>query len=178
MVNYSKLYRHEKGRRSSMDTRELFYYIYQKSVTAEKHYLPWALSMLEHEQDSLSLSILASLQPPYNLFEIEDYFQRTLKELSLLKPSEQECTDYLIYTRLQTIVQHEERALTEANHLYNMFIELDCPTKLVGWLEISDMIDDYQYGDNYFNITDEIIHTTIMKEAKSQLEHYRKKIFK
>ncbi|PFD99419.1 hypothetical protein CN265_12740 [Priestia megaterium] len=31
---------------------------------------------------------------------------------------------------------------------------------------------------NYFNITDEIIHTTIMKEAKSQLEHYRKKIFK
>ena len=57
MVNYSKLYRHEKGRRSSMDTRELFYYIYQKSVTAEKHYLPWALSMLEHEQDSLSLSI-------------------------------------------------------------------------------------------------------------------------
>ncbi|MEH7467005.1 hypothetical protein V7195_10805, partial [Priestia megaterium] len=131
-----------------MDTRELFYYIYQKSVTAEKHYLPWALSMLEHEQDSLSLSILASLQPPYNLFEIEDYFQRTLKELSLLKPSEQKCTDYLIYTRLQTIVQHEERALTEANHLYNMFIELDCPTKLVGWLEISDMIDDYQYGDN------------------------------
>ncbi|WP_349768519.1 hypothetical protein [Priestia megaterium] len=95
-----------------------------------------------------------------------------------MKPSEQECTDYLIYTRLQTIVQHEERALTEANHLYNMFIELDCPTKLVGWLEISDMIDDYQYGDNYFNITDEIIHTTIMKEAKSQLEHYRKKIFK
>ena len=47
--------------------------------------------------------------------------------------------------------------------------------KLVGWLEISDMIDDYQYGDNYFNITDEIIHTTIMKKAKSQLEHYRKK---
>lgn len=28
---------------------------------------------------------------------------------------------------------------------------------------------------NYFNITDEIIHTPIMKEAKSQLEHYRKK---
>ena len=97
MVNYLKLYRHEKGRRSSMDTRQLFYYIYQKSVTAEKHYLPWALSMLEHEQNSLSLSILAS-RPSYNLFEVEDYFQRTLKELSLLKPSEQECTDYLIYT--------------------------------------------------------------------------------
>jgi hypothetical protein len=59
-----------------------------------------------------------------------------------------------------------------------MFIELDCPIKLVGWLEISDMIDDYRYGDNYFNITDEIIHTTIMKEAKSQLEHYCKKILK
>ncbi|MFS0904230.1 hypothetical protein AB3N02_14335 [Priestia aryabhattai] len=161
-----------------MDTRELFYHIYQKSVTAEKHYLPWALSMLEHEQDSLSLSILASLRPPYNLFEIEDYFHRTLKELSLPEPSEQERTDYLIYMRLQTIVQHEEMALTEANHLYTMFIELDCPTELVSWLEISDMIDDYQYGDNYFNITDEIIHITIMKEAKSQLEHYRKKIFK
>lgn len=175
MVNYLKLYRHEKGRRSSMDTRELCYYIYQKSVTVEKHYLPWAPSMLEHEQNSLSLSILASLRPPYNLFEVEDYFQRTLKELSLSEPSEQEC---LIYRRLQTIVQHEERALTEANYLYIMFIELDCPTELVGWLEISDMIDDYQYGDNYFTITDEIIHTTIMKEAKSQLKHYRKKIFK
>jgi hypothetical protein len=161
-----------------MDTRELFYYIYQKSVTAEKHYLPWALSMLEREQDFLSLSILASLRPPYNLFEIEDYFQRTLKELSLSELSEQECTEYLIYTRLQKIVQHEEMALTEANHLYTMFIELDCPTELVAWLEISDMIDDYRYGDNYFNITDEIIHTTIMKEAKSQLEYYRKKILK
>lgn len=31
---------------------------------------------------------------------------------------------------------------------------------------------------NYFTITDEIIHTPIMKEAKSQLEYYRKKIFK
>jgi hypothetical protein len=155
-----------------MDTQKLFYYIYKNNVTVEQHYLPWALCMLEKDYESPSLYILASLQSPYNIFEVEEYFKRTIGELKITIPSEQECIDYMIYTRLQKITQDEDMAITEAYELYNMFCELDCPEELVAWVYISDLIDNFQYEDNDLEVTEEVLLQEIIREAKNQLKKY------
>jgi hypothetical protein len=155
-----------------MDTPKLFYHIYKNNVTAEQHYLPWALFMLEKDYESPSLYILASLQKPYNIFEVEDYFRRTVEELKIIVPSEQECIDYMVYTRLQNIVKDEDLAITEAHELYNMFCELDCPQELVAWVHISDLIDNFQYEDNDLKVTKEVLLQEIIREAKNHLKNY------
>ncbi|WP_019392777.1 hypothetical protein [Priestia filamentosa] len=105
--------------------------------------------MLEKDYEFPPLYILASLQKPYNIFEVEECFRRTGEELKIILPSEQECIDYMVYTQLQSIVKDEDLAITEAYELYNKFCELDCPQELVAWVHISDLIDNFQYEDNY-----------------------------
>ena len=155
-----------------MDTRKLFYDIYRNNVTAEQHYLPWALCMLEKDYESPSLYILASLQSPYNIFEVEDYFRRTIEELKITVPSEQACIDYMIYTRLQKIVQDKDMAITEAYELYDMFFKLDCPRELIAWVHIGDLIDGFQYGGNGLEVTEEVLIQEIIREAKNHLKKY------
>ncbi|MFP7176532.1 hypothetical protein [Priestia filamentosa] len=55
-----------------MDTRKLFYDIYKNNVTVEQYYLSCPFCMLEKDYESSSLYILASLQKPYNIFEVEE----------------------------------------------------------------------------------------------------------
>ncbi|MFP3845980.1 hypothetical protein [Priestia filamentosa] len=69
-----------------MDTRKLFYDIYKNNVTVEQYYLSCPFCMLEKDYESSSLYILASLQKPYNIFEVEEYFRRTVEELKIIVP--------------------------------------------------------------------------------------------
>jgi hypothetical protein len=73
-----------------MDTNALFYKIQKQSVTS-KDYVGWSHTMLEKNVSSLSVNIIASFSDDINLFVIEDYFKRAMKELQVQKPDFETC---------------------------------------------------------------------------------------
>ena len=117
---------------------------------AEHHWskeeLPdWAIRCLEKDFDSKSLRILASMSKRDSASELNDYFQRSLKELGWDKIEKQ---DYLIgYSKLlaQEIIDEKTDPLEASRKIYRILVDLDYPQELLGWFEIDEMICDYEY---------------------------------
>jgi len=151
-----------------MDTLLLYYKIYQGDVKPVD-YINWALKMLENDCSSFSLNILPSLREPINIFEVEDYFKRALRELDLQEPSYEECAAYYIRHLSKKILEDEENALDIAYDIYRVVCALDYPEDLEEWCNISEMIDDFRYGDNHSKLGKTALIITIVKEAKNQL---------
>ncbi|OZT13690.1 hypothetical protein CHN50_03705 [Priestia aryabhattai] len=150
-----------------MNTLELHYHIYQNNVSVADHYLPWAFSMIESDCESASLYILAALQEPYNIFEAEHYFRRAVEELELKVPTEQECTTYVVYKRLEELMNQPDDLFNKVYDLSTLIIyELDSPKQLASFVEVSDLIDDFLYGDNYLKLTE----CTLKKEVLTRVE--------
>ncbi|WP_375122131.1 hypothetical protein [Lysinibacillus sp. RS10] len=124
---------------------------------------------MEDGYSSSSLNILSSLRKPFNVFEVENYFRRASKELGLLKPSYKECAIHYIRHLSEKILEDESLAIDIACEIYGVYRDLDYPEELSEWYYISEIIDDFGYGDNTLKLTKEALITSIVKEAESQL---------
>ncbi|WP_078414237.1 hypothetical protein [Priestia abyssalis] len=156
-----------------MNTLILFYKIHQGDVEPID-YTNWALEMLENDCSSFSLNILSSLRKPLNIFEVEDYFRRALRELDLQEPSYEESAVYYIQHLSKKILEDESNAIDTAYEIYGVYRDLDYPEELSEWYYISEMIDDFRYGDNQSKLSKVALIMTIVKEAKNQLRKNRK----
>lgn len=152
-----------------MDTLLLFYKRYQGGVKPID-YIDWSLNMLENDCLSFSLNILSSLREPLNIFEVEDYFIRALRELDLQEPSFEECATYYIQHLSEKILKDENSAIEIAYEIYKVVRELDYPGELEEWFNISYMIDDFLYGDNNSNLDEAALLKIIAKEAMTTLQ--------
>ena len=152
-----------------MDTNILYYKIFEKNVEPVD-YVNWANKMLKNEISTTSLCILSSLRKPLNIFEVEDYFRRVVEELSMQEPSHEKCAKYYIRNLLRQIIHDETNAINLAYEIYAVVREHFISDELEIWYEISEMIDDFWYGDNIGNITKDSLMTTIVQEAKVQLK--------
>ncbi|GGI16588.1 hypothetical protein [Gottfriedia solisilvae] len=152
-----------------MDTKILYFKKYESEVTSDD-YVNWAIAMLLNGYSTYSLNILASLSEPRNIFEVEEYFNRAFKELSLREPTLQECVESYLSHLMRRIVDNENNAIDIAyNEVYFMVRDHFINEELSVWYEISEMIDDYRYGDNIGKITKEVIITKIVEEAKKHI---------
>lgn len=158
-----------------MDTFYLFYKINQNDVKPVD-YIAWAIKMLENTCSSFSLNILSSLREPFNIFEVEDYFRRALRELDLQEPSFEQCVAHYIRVLSKRILEDENNALDLAYEIYEVVRNFDYPypTDLEEWYNISEMIDNYRYGDNSSKLSKEILILIIKREAKNQLRRSSK----
>jgi len=68
-----------------MASHTLVYKIH-KGIVSVEDYVAWAYTLLQNNVSANSVNIIASLAPNHNLFEVEDYFQRALKELQIELP--------------------------------------------------------------------------------------------
>ncbi|WP_313893952.1 hypothetical protein [Psychrobacillus sp.] len=152
-----------------METKMLYYKIFEKKVEPVD-YVNWAIKMLENSDTSTSLNILSSLSETLNIFEVEDYFYRAVRELGMEEPSQVECSKYYFWYLLKQIIDNESNAINYAYEIYQVVREEFVSEELNVWYEISEMIGDYRYGDNVEGITRESLITTIVKEAKKQLK--------
>ncbi|MFC6039531.1 hypothetical protein ACFPYN_08850 [Paenisporosarcina macmurdoensis] len=152
-----------------METKMLYYKIFEKKVEPVD-YVNWAIKMLENSDTSTSLSILSSLSEPLNIFEVENYFNRAVRELGMEEPSQDDCSKYYFWYLVKQITDNESNAINYAYEIYQVVREEFVSEELNVWYEISVMIDDYQYGDNVEGITREALITLIVKEAKKQLK--------
>lgn len=151
-----------------MDTNILYFKIYEHKVTSSD-YVNWAIEMLLNDYSTDSLIILASFIEPLNIFEVEEYFKRSLKELNITKPTQQECAEYYINHLISEIIKNEKAAIDIAYEVYKIIREHIIEEELSVWYELSDLIDDYRYGDNIENITKEDLIRKIVEEAKKQI---------
>ncbi|MCM3742463.1 hypothetical protein M3210_19935 [Oceanobacillus luteolus] len=126
---------------------------------------------MENEVSTTSLNILASLREPLNIFEVEDYFNRALDELDIEEPLYEECAKCYIRYLLIQIVDDNNKAMNLAYEIYEVIREHFTNEELDKWFEISEMIDDYRYGDNIKNLTKDFIITIIVDLAKKQLSN-------
>ena len=148
-----------------MDTTILYYKIYNNQVVATD-YIQWAQQQLPKDEYSVSVNVLAALQEPLNIFEVEDYFHRASKELNLQKPTIQTAVQQYINLLLGKIIQKEGPLMDLAYDIYKITWEHSDDEELeVAWYEISEKIDDYRYGDNINKLTEEELNNLIIKEA-------------
>ena len=151
-----------------METKMLYYKIFEKKVEPVD-YVNWAIKMLENSDTSASLNILSSLSETLNIFEVEDYFHRAMRELGMEEPSQDECSKYYFWYLLKQIIDNESNAINYAYEIYQIVSEEFVSEELNVWYEISEMIGDYRYGDNVEGITRESLIKTIVKEVEKQL---------
>ncbi len=159
-------------RDENMNTPILFYKINQ-GKDDPVDYINWALKMLESNNESFSLNILSSLREPLNIFEVEDYFKSALRELKIQEPTFEECAEYYIQHLAKRILQEENRAIDLAYNIYEIVRELYNCDGLEEWYNISEMIDDFRYGDNISNLSKVALIVTIEKEVKKLLNRNR-----
>jgi len=105
----------------------------------------WAINCLEKGFDSKSLRMLASMSKWDSPSELGNYFQRSLKELGWDKIEER---DYLMrYAEIlaKEIVEDKTDPIKAALEIYGILKTLDYPAELYNFIEIDEMIWDYEY---------------------------------
>ncbi len=155
-----------------MNTFILYYKIYTKTVTS-KDYISWAFHMLENDHSSYSINVLSSLSEPANMFEVENYFRRAAKEIQLPEPSNTAGTIHYLQHLAKKILLDETHAIHLAYEIYEVMREMDDAPDYPTWYEVSELIDDYRYGDNTTNLTLPALLTSIQRASK-QLLQYKK----
>lgn len=114
----------------------------------------WAIKCLEQDYDSSSLRILASMSKWDSDSDLDNYYQRSLKELGWDKIEEEE---YLMnYAKIlaKEIIEGKSDPIKTSRIIYRIFIDLDYPSELSSWQEIDEMIWDYEHfvktGEKYY----------------------------
>ena len=135
----------------------------------------WAVKCLEKGFDSPSLRILASMQGNYSPSEYDVYLKRSLNELGWDKIARKE---YLLrYAKIvaKQIIDEEREPFGAAREIYQILLDLEYPSELYDWIEIDEMIWDYNYyletGNKgyYFREKEKLIEE-IKKMAKETID--------
>ncbi|ARF18658.1 hypothetical protein [Sporosarcina ureae] len=153
-----------------MDTGVLYYKILERKVLATD-YIGWAFYMLHNEKSTPSLNVLVSLIKPLNIFEVEEYFNRAINELNIAKPSYEESAGHYVRYLLREIVDDPSIAIENAYDIYKIAREHFLDEEQDIWYGISEMIDDFLYGDNIKNITRTSLTKVIVLESEHQLKN-------
>ncbi|WP_444892124.1 hypothetical protein ACJJIE_10365 [Microbulbifer sp. TRSA001] len=98
----------------------------------------WAMTLLESGADTESLAELATFQPPFNEFEIDDYFGRVLKELAIARPPDDDSLMGYAKVIAQECVEGKIKPEIAASKLYSANVDLDYPEYLNHFTELED----------------------------------------
>ncbi|AOV07059.1 hypothetical protein [Sporosarcina ureilytica] len=151
-----------------METNLLFYEI-QKGTVTTRDYVNWSYGLLINGISSPSLKILSSCSFDDNLFEIESYFKRSLKELAIKEPTFEACAKARIVFLAKKIVKADDHK--EISNLADMIfrvvaIELDNSDDLFPWIEISELIDRLDYDVRCITLNKRDVISKIKNEAR------------
>lgn len=118
--------------------------------------------------DVLEIKKLASMSidEHLNLFEIEEMFSAAMKVLQREVPSEEECIKYHVNNLHSQLLSPTENAVSIVTEIYRTTINHGLFEEQMNWQEISDAIDDFQYGDNQQGYTADKINGMIISHAR------------
>lgn len=144
---------------------ELYYKSYL-GIVQPSDYVDWANYNLH--MDVLDITKLASLdmKEKLNIFEIEKMFDDAMKSIQLEAPTKEQCVEYHLKHLHSHLLLPIDNAMLLVKEIYDCTIEHDLFEEQMNWQEISDAIDDFQYGDNYYGYTMGKIKEMIITHAR------------
>jgi hypothetical protein len=145
----------------NLETIKLLAERYMGMATHEQ-YIDWAISCLESGIDSKNIRILASLQKPLYSSEIDDYFNRSLKDLGWELPEPKECIIEYARSFAKEIVAGQVGPLEGCRKIYRVVVALEYPRELMSWLYLDDGLEPGTCRDLQGQELDE----AIVKEAR------------
>lgn len=92
----------------------------------------WAISLLEQGFDSKNLRILASMFNA-DMYEVEDFFHRTLKDLRWTLPSKEECIKRYVDLLVSKIADGTLKPFEGCIELKDIYYAMDQPRNLSNW---------------------------------------------
>jgi hypothetical protein len=127
-----------------------------------EQYVDWAVSCLEAGIDSKNICILASLQKPLYSSEVEDYFNRSLKDLGWELPDPKECIIEYARSFAKEILSGYVSPLEGCRKIYRVVVALQYPRELMSWLYLDEGLEPETYRD----LEGEELDEAIIKEAR------------
>ncbi len=146
-----------------MEILELFYKKYTDTVRSSD-YVEWANHHLY--LDIIEIKKLASMKEPLNPFEIEEMFSNVMRALQLKAPSKEQCLSNHLKHLHSQLLMPIKNAVSIVKEIYDCTIAHNLFEEQLNWQEISDAIDDFQYGDNYYGYTMDKINEMIISHAR------------
>jgi hypothetical protein len=117
-----------------------------RQLSAED-YVDWAVEMLVLEQDSFHLRILAGFNRRGSVFEAEDYLLRSIEELNIIEPEQEEAVRTYGCEIAQQIIDGQLTAQEGVKLLYRLCRDMDYSHEFIIWLELDDALDSLLAGE-------------------------------
>lgn len=141
--------------------------LYFKKYTSQLEavdFIQWAQDHL-YLDDSMTKR-LASMPVDSNFFEAQELFKKVRNLHQLEEPTELECAKHRLKSLHAELIKPESDAINLVNEIYRLTIDFDLAEEQLVWLEISDAIDDFKYGDNLSEMTEDALEGWIRMRAR------------
>lgn len=148
-----------------IDLLELYFKKYTLIVKASD-YVDWAYNNIESDIIEVKKLASMSIKKSLNIFEIEEMFEAVIKTLQQDEPSEEQCFDYHINQLHSQLLLPDSNVISIVKEIYTFTIQHELFEEQMNWQEISDVIDEYQYGDTYNDYTKDNINEMIVEHAR------------
>lgn len=101
-----------------------------------------------------------------NIFEIEEMFEAARKSIRIKAPSEEESVSYHIRQLYAQLITPNVKAVSIAKEIYRCAMTHELSEIQMQWQEISDAIDDFQYGKNQDGYSLDKLQSMIVAHAR------------
>ena len=139
--------------------------------TCADDYVEWAVEMLVQGHDSFYLRILAGLDRLGNVFETEEYFIRSLKELGLVEPNAQLAIRSYACEIARRIINGELTSQEGVRIFFQIWRDSDYSAEFVRWLELESW-NEFPY--TYPTASAENFDAIVKQEAKNFIAEMEK----
>jgi hypothetical protein len=111
-------------------------------IVTDEEYVEWAMKELLSGNESYSILILAGLVKPLNRFEINDYKEKSKKELGIEIDNASIVHDYArLLARLKLDGKIDSKTIT--HEMIEILKYTDYDKKYYAWFNIDEFFDDY-----------------------------------
>ena len=100
--------------------------------------IKWAMSLLEQGVETENLAVLATMLKPVNEFEGDEYFDKVLGELSIIRPSKQDSIEGYAKVLAKEVVEGQLQPESGVTMIYSANVQLDYPGPLGEFTSLED----------------------------------------
>lgn len=130
----------------NFETNKILAERYLGTATHED-FVDWAVACLEEDLDTKNIRILASLRNASSPSEVEDYFNRCLKDLGLTMPDRRACLFEYARGLAQQIVSGDLSPLEGCRQIYRVVRALKFPGEMMSWVYLDEGLQPDNFGD-------------------------------
>lgn len=135
-------------------------------------YVEWASLNLHMDFPEVKKLASMDMKEKLNIFEIGKMFDDAMRSIQWEVPSKEQCLDYHMKELHSQLLLPAPNAMLIVKEIYDCTIEQGLFEEQMNWQEVSDAIDDFQHGDNYYGYTKEKVNEMIVAHARRLWKSY------